>query len=283
VSCKVWRIARCGSAAQVDPVACDAEGIAAATPCLPQNGIYAGFGTMHGHRVVCLTKHLDRLYDSAERMGFEFEIDRALIGREIVEAIERSGYEEAKMRVAAAPGDPCLTIAMEPYPGFPEYEREHGVACATVSHTARSNPLAKQTGWLTTRLSFADSSMHDVFEYLLLDDEEHVLEGSSSSFFAVAGKPPVIHTAGEQVLIGIARSIVLEIAPPVLPIDLTAISRADLPGIKEAFITSATRGVIPVVGIDGIPIGDGRPGPMTRELMSRFDQRAAELEEPLVP
>jgi len=236
---------------------------------------------MHGLRVVALTKHLDRLYDSAQRVGFQFEIDRELVGAEIAEAIRRSGFAEAKMRVAAAPGDPCLTIAMEPYSGYPEEQRREGVACATVSHTARSNPLAKQTGWLTTRESFPSSAVHDVFEYLLLDDEEHVLEGSSSSFFAVTGKPQVLRTAGEQVLIGIARSIVLEIAPAVLPIDLTPVTRSDLGRVREAFITSATRGVIPVVRIDGEPVGDGKPGETTRQLMSRFDDRARALEEPL--
>ena len=281
MSCRVWRVARTGSAIRVDPVACDAEGIGDATPCLPPHGIYAGFATIHGLRVVCLSKHLDRLYDSARRVGFEFDIDRILVGHEIAEAIRRSGFTEAKMRVAAAPGDDCLTIAMEPYSGYPAEQRMHGVACATVGHTARSNPLAKQTGWLSTRESFARSTTHDVFEYLLLDDDEHVLEGSSSSFFAVTGQPQALRTAGDQVLAGIARSIVLEVAPAVIDIDLTPVTKVELPEVGEAFITSATRGVIPVVQIDGAFVGDGAPGTVTREIMGLFDRRAIQLEEPL--
>jgi branched-subunit amino acid aminotransferase/4-amino-4-deoxychorismate lyase len=56
----------------------------------------------------------------------------------------------------------------------------------------------------------------------------------------------------------------------ILPVSTTAVRLADLPSLTECFITSVSRGILPVVSIDGQIVGDGRPGPVTRELMARF-------------
>ena len=89
--------------------------------------------------------------------------------------------------------------------------------------------------------------------------------------FAV--KEGVLHTAGEGVLEGITRSIVLEEAAQILPIRLEPVRLADLPSLSEAFITSASREVVPVVSVDGVPIGRGQPGPIARDLLDRYRQR----------
>jgi len=142
-------------------------------------------------------------------------------------------------------------------------------------HTARENPRAKQTSWLAGRASLPG----DPYEWLLLDDDERILEGASSNFYAVIDG--ILATAGSDVLFGISRSIVLEVASELLPVRLEAPRYTDVRRMSECFITSASRGIVPVVEIDGRLIGDGRPGGLTRRLISRYDARAAELEEPL--
>jgi branched-chain amino acid aminotransferase len=214
-------------------------------------------------------------------MGFSLQFDRSQLGRELRQAIEESGYDEVKMRIGTASGLDHFVVTMEPSPGVLTDERENGVSCVTVRHTARSSPRAKQTGWLTTRKSFPRSQPTSAYEYLLVDHDDRILEGSSSNFYAILGEPPVLRTAGEQVLGGIARSIVLEIAPPVVQVELTAIDRSQLPEARETFLTSATRGIIPIVQVDRRPVGTGNPGPITRGLMQLYDRRAEELEESL--
>ena len=101
----------------------------------------------------------------------------------------------------------------------------------------------------------------------------------SSNFFAVVDG--TLRTEGARALPGITRSLVLEAARGLLPVDLTAPRRDELPRASECFITSASRGVMPVVEIDGTRIADGRPGTVTAELRRRFEARiAAEAREP---
>jgi branched-chain amino acid aminotransferase len=278
--CEVRRVAAHGEA-EVQRVACTARTITEATSMFSE-GIYGAFTTWHGLRVICLSKHLDRLEDSARRVGFQLELDRKLFIGELGEAIRDTGFGEVKLRVGASPGDRFLTVLMEPFPGPPLSERATGVVCATVRHTARANPLAKQTGWLTTRKAFA--KLANAYEYLLVDEHNQILEGSSSNFFAIveegAERQPAIRTAGKGVLPGISRSIVLDAAAP-LPVHPESVLIGDLSRIGEAFLTSASRGIVPIVQIDRVTIGNGQPGPLTRELTRRYETLAADLEEQL--
>ena len=89
-----------------------------------------------------------------------------------------------------------------------------------------------------------------------------------------------LRTEEERVLVGVTRSLVLEVAAGLLPVDRRAVRRDDLPRIDEAFVTSVSREVLPVVEIDGRPVGDGRVGARTRALLEAFGdlvRREAEL------
>jgi len=77
------------------------------------------------------------------------------------------------------------------------------------------------------------------------------------------------------VLLGVTRSLVLEVAAGMLPIVPVAVHVADLPRVRECFVTSVSREILPVVQIDDRLIGDGAPGPITRELMRRFEALVA--------
>ena len=80
---------------------------------------------------------------------------------------------------------------------------------------------------------------------------------------------------------GVARSILLDVAPGVLPVTLTAPHVDQLPLITEAMLTSSSRGVVPVVEVGGERIGTGRPGPLTLQLGAAYDARVESLLEPI--
>ena len=109
--------------------------------------------------------------------------------------------------------------------------------------------------------------------------DESLLEGLSSNFFAV--RDGVLHTEGDRVLLGVTRALVLEVAQGILPVQRTAVRRGRLPELSEAFITSVSREVLPVVRIDGQVIGDGRPGPKTRAVMQAFADLVGREAKPL--
>jgi branched-chain amino acid aminotransferase len=66
----------------------------------------------------------------------------------------------------------------------------------------------------------------------------------------------------------VTSSLGLSLAAPELPVERTGIPLD--PSVTECFITSVSREVMPVVRVDGRPVGDGRPGPVTREIARRF-------------
>jgi branched-chain amino acid aminotransferase len=103
---------------------------------------------------------------------------------------------------------------------------------------------------------------------ILRDADNHLLEGTSSNFYAVLRD--TLYTAHEGVLGGTARQIVYEVAPSVLPLVRRSVSITDLEALQEAFISSSSRGVVPVVEIDGHRLGDGTPGRYTRQIMAAY-------------
>ena len=282
MSCVIRRIAALGEPV-IEPVAVTADSLREAASVERPGGVYAAFGTWHDHRVIRLTDHFERFRDSAKRVGFELNVDRDLVCAELCSMLRAAGYPGARIRISVHPDDLAagvrapLVAAIEPYAGPPPQMRKDGVSCLTAPHRARPNPRAKQTSWLAGRASLPG----DPYEWLLLDDEERILEGASSNFYAVIDG--VLATAGSDVLFGISRSIVLEVASGLLPLRLDPPRYDDIARMSECFITSASRGIVPVVEIDERTIGSGRPGEVTRQLISRYENRATELEEPLCP
>ena len=88
-----------------------------------------------------------------------------------------------------------------------------------------------------------------------------LLEGLSAATFTPL-KTAELRTADAQILAGISRQVVLEICAPIIPLRLEAPLRANIARFSEAFLTSSSRGIIPVVEIDGIVIGGGSAGEM---------------------
>jgi branched-chain amino acid aminotransferase len=108
-------------------------------------------------------------------------------------------------------------------------------------------------------------------EPVLLNQEGFLAEGASTNvFLARAGEvatPPL--SAG--ILAGITREVVLELLPGLgIPFREPPLRLEDLLGADEAFLTSTTREVVPVVRVDEATVGDGRPGPLTRRLIEAF-------------
>jgi len=79
-------------------------------------------------------------------------------------------------------------------------------------------------------------------------------------------------TPANNVLAGITRKKVLALAPEILPVATVDISLHELKNAAEVFMTSTTKRILPVVEMDGIKIGDGRPGAITKALYKLFTQ-----------
>lgn len=239
--------------------------VAASAP----GGVYTVTRTYQGDRFVLLNAHLARLEESARLEGIEYLWTPAGILSALQECLEQAGFEQARVRIAIAGSEPeRLDVTIEPLaPLLPELKAE-GVQAATVN-LDRRNPTAKTTEWEKARLAALAELPEECYEGLLLDDRGEILEGFTSNFYAV--RSGTLHTAEEGILPGISRRILLEVAAGIIPIDRAPVLLAELDTISEAFLTSSSRGVVPIVSINSAVIGSGRPGPRTKELASAYD------------
>jgi D-alanine transaminase len=114
-------------------------------------------------------------------------------------------------------------------------------------------------------------------EAWLVDDDGFVTEGASSNAWIVSREGTVItRQIAPAILAGVTRATLIDLLrEEKVPFEERAFRIPEALEAREAFITSATNTVMPVVSIDGRPIGEGRPGPLTLRLRSKFDQFAA--------
>ena len=242
-------------------------------------GVYTITNTFEHTKVLKIDAHLDRLEDSARREGITVSLDRPRLRAALRQLIAESGFGDVRFRVTVPRRDPDqLVLSCEPFKPLPAAVFEQGVRVVLIHGAIRHNPSAKTTDWMVDRQGIEEALPKDVFTGILVGERGELLEGLSSNFYAIlAGE---LWTAGSGVLPGIAQLIVLEVAPDVLPVRRAAPLAADLQRIDEAFVTSASRGIVPVVQIDETRLGDGTPGPLTRTLRECYQAWAsAHLEE----
>ncbi|MDX1662784.1 MAG: aminotransferase class IV [Candidatus Promineifilaceae bacterium] len=253
-------------------------------PELPVD-VYTVFRTFDGSKFLGLAAHLDRLDQSLALLGRDYRVDRGRLRLALHQAC--SGYRSGNRRVRidvlrhpvealGIPGRLLLTLA--PFKPPPERCYEEGVRLRVAPRLQRARPRAKTADFIDARQAYPVSD-HDAYEWLLLDDEHRILEGTSSNFYAV--RDGTLWTAGEHVLEGITRAIVLQLAPEIgIPLRLEAVPLSGLPHFQEAFLSSSSRGLMAVVQIEEQVVGDGEPGLVTRQLMSAYERFVAHAVQP---
>ncbi|MEM2126437.1 MAG: aminotransferase class IV [Candidatus Methanosuratincola sp.] len=264
----------------------DQEGLAQTRPiCIDsldandlifERGVYTVFRVYPGGKVLRFRDHLKRLAHSAYVLGMPLSITEGWLRQAVFRCLQRAGWDSARVRVTIPFERPnSAVIAIEVFTPLPESCYTRGVAVGLLL-AQREYPTAKNTAFIEFRKAALDRQ-RDVFEIILQSADGYLLEGLSSNFYAIL--EGCLHTAGEGVLPGIARSILLEVAGDLLPVSYEPIHRADIHKLKEAFLSSSSRGVIPIVEIGGERVGNGEPGRLTKELRSRFEaQVETELE-----
>jgi branched-chain amino acid aminotransferase len=156
-----------------------------------------------------------------------------------------------------------------------------GVALVSIrrNHPQALNPAIKSNNLLNNALAMQEALRSGAEEALMCNQAGELAECSQSNFFLVNDgavlTPPL--TAG--LLPGITRAFVLELARDLgYAADDQRLTPDDLARAGEAFITGTTREVTPVVRIDGRPIADGVPGPVTSRLLEAFRARVSSIE-----
>lgn len=246
----------------------EASSLDAITRQLP-DGYYSTFRTFDGcTRVLGLTAHLRRLYEPVSTP----EVDEPFLRRELGALLEPYGPAEARVRaMMTEQGETYLAI--EPLQLLPREVYENGVGVETIE-LQRHDPRLKST----TFIGHSDSerkhiAQQGIFEALLVKDG-NILEGMTSNFFYVEKVDNIsyLSTAADDVLLGITRETVIQIARQKgLEVKYQPLKRDQLEEVNEAFLTSSSRGVVPIIKIDNVTIGQGVPGKVTKQLMAAYE------------
>ena len=234
-------------------------------------GAYTTFRTYEHDKALCLDAHLERLDETAKLAGKPLGYEPAKLLPYIRNIIDQYP-EEQDLRIRIVidlnqkPGEIYLMSELLKTPSGDDYR--NGVKLITCEHQ-RNNPKAKLTGSIHGAQEIRDGFSEDVHEALMLDEDGNILEGLTSNFFAIYGGE--LWTNEEDVLSGVTRSLVIEVAESAgLQINFQSINLGMAGEIEEAFITSSSRAVLPVVQINNTIISHGVPGFITRMLMYRF-------------
>ena len=232
-------------------------------------GVYTVARTYRSDQAVMLDAHLDRLEESARLENIPFHLDRKQLRTGLRNLLARAAFPEARFRIMLPSRQPApLLLAAEPLPETVAAVRREGVVVAT-QHITRVNPRAKSNAWIAARERAQERLPKGVYEGVVLSEAEELLEGFSSNFYGVLEGE--LRTSEDQMLYGIARRIVLEVAVELLPVRLQPVRRAELPALQEALLSSSGRGVVPIVKVDEYRIGGGAPGPLTRSIQAGYD------------
>lgn len=245
----------------------------------PYDGVYTVGNTSHATKTLLFDAHLDRLEASARYQGIPLKIIRAQLRAALRDTILASGFGDVRFRISIPASRPDnLLISLEPYLPPDEALVKNGVNCITSAAEQRDAPFAKTSDWMHIRAKLQDGIASEVYEIILLDENGYMLEGASSNFYAIfAGQ---LQTAGGSVLAGISRQIVLDVSRDILPLSLQAPRVDQISAFREAFLTSSSRGIIPIVEIDGNAVGKGQVGAYTLELRRAYENWVAKhLEE----
>ena len=251
------------------------------------DGIWEGLRLVNG-ALVSLDEHLDRLFEGASAIRLDIGLTREALVAALWETLRRNAMTDgAHVRLMATRGrkktpnqDPRFVLG--------------GATIVIVAEYKTPNPETKQRGlalWTSTfrcstpdvfdlrlnshsRLNFIQALLQAIDagadEALMLDPNGFVASCNSTNFFVIR-RGELWTSTGRYNFKGITRRKVLALARahgmPVHELDFTL---AETYAADEAFATGTLGGITPVTRIDGRPIGDGRPGPLTGQLAAWY-------------
>ena len=244
-----------------------------------------------GGRLVDAPRHLARLDRSLGELGIAPPMSRAALAQVIARTIHlnhvRHGTVYLQVSRGAGPRDftlppqgtpPTLVvIARSQSQAKIEALAHAGIAVVTMPDIRWGRSDIKSVMLLPACLAKNAARSQGAREAWLVDGDGNVTEGASSNAWIVtADKRLVTRPLSTRILAGVTRATTIDVAKREgFQLQERAFTVAEAHKATEAFITSATNTVMPVVRIDDIAIGNGRPGPLTMSLRARFHDVAA--------
>jgi branched-chain amino acid aminotransferase len=264
-------------------------------------GVYETIRTYNGEPFL-FDRHMKRLRDSAAMIRLDVPFTDEEFLKRSTDTMKAAGLarhgrdavDEAYIRILltrgigeltydpAATPDPSLVIIVKPLPVPAASDFENGVKVCMVdiirNHPQSVSPMIKSNNLLNNALGMQQAIRQGGVEGVFRNYRGELSECSQSNLFVV--KKGVVRTPplDAGLLPGITRAFVFELgAALAVKVEEATLHDNDLFGADEAFFTSTTRELMPIVQVDDRTIGAGKPGPITTKLLAEFRKKANEL------
>ncbi len=259
------------------------------------DGVFEGIRAYSG-RVFRLQEHIDRFFESARSIMLDIGMPPQEVSEVVLETLRRNNLREGYIRLVATRGkgdlglDPrkcpkstvfCITAQIQLYP---EELYEQGLDIVTASTQRNTvnanNARIKSLNYLNSVLAKIEANLAGVSEAILLNSDGYVTECTGDNIFIIKKGKVITPPSYLGILEGVTRNAVLELAGKLgYPAVEAIFTRHDLYVADECFLTGTAAEMIPVVKVDGRPIGKGKPGPITRALLKEF-RKLTEIDGP---
>lgn len=237
-------------------------------------GVFEFLRTYNG-RPFLLSEHIERLINSVKIMSIDCPISQNEISQIILQLIKHNNITESSVRCVLTGGvskngmwptnKPTILVMTNELESVPP-EIYNGVKLIT-DNFLRHVPEAKTIDYSNLVRQQKRINVEKAFS-LLYTNEGNVLEAAISNFFII--KDRIVITPEDNILKGTTRNLLINIISSGYKVEERNISLEELNHADEAFITGTTQGVVPVICVDNITLGNGKAGVQTKAIMSIF-------------
>jgi len=255
------------------------------------DGVFEGI-RVYGGKVFECDAHLRRLFDSAKAIRLDIPMTAEQIEKALYDTIAANQIVDGYIRLVVTRGagelgidpnkchNPQVIIITDYITLYPEEFYRNGLEIITVAtirnHPAALNPRIKSLNYLNNILAKIEGLQAGCVEALMLNHNGEVAECTGDNFFLVTNNEVLTPPIDAGILEGITRDFAIELARESgRNVRETTLTRHDVYIADECFLTGSAAEIIPVVKVDSRIIGDGQPGPVTRDLTERFHARTS--------
>jgi branched-chain amino acid aminotransferase len=232
-----------------------------------------------------LNLHLDRLFESAQKIYFSPKLSKETIKQEVLKTIESGPYENANIRIVLTRGtnqdlglNPDLSdaenliIYLKELTPNPDWWYTAGINLTTFQkETSSKGSLPKTGNYIENMLAHRKALKNNFYDSIMINNDGFVTECTTSNIWLIKDQTIYTPSLDEGVLPGLTRSTILSMSPFLkYKMVETKLVLKDFLKADECFITSTTREIVPVKSIENQLIGKNPPGPITKFLIDEY-------------
>jgi D-alanine transaminase len=248
------------------------------------DGIYEVIRVYNGSMYTA-KEHIDRLYESAEKIKLVIPYTKDVFHKMMYDLIEANEVTTGQVYVQITRGsssrqhqfpieavEPVLTAYTKEV-DRPVSQMANGVAAKTIEDVRWLRCDIKSLNLLGNIMAKQEAHESGCFE-AILHRGDTITEGSSSNMYGIKDGVLYTHPATNLILNGITRRVILSCCEEIgIPVVEQPMSLSTVYANEEFFMSSTTSEIMPIVVIDGVPIGTGLPGEWTKKLQTAFEAK----------